>query len=77
MALPPAAPELNPAERVFRELRRAVEGLVHATLADKVAAVERELAALAADPARPDRLTGCGWIGGALDRLPAEIPAPS
>jgi transposase len=37
--LPPASPELNPAERVFEELRRAVEGKVYATLADKVAAV--------------------------------------
>jgi hypothetical protein len=38
---PPAAPQLNPAERGFQELRRAVEGLVYATLADEVAAVER------------------------------------
>ena len=77
VALPAAAPELNPAERVFQELRRAVEGLVYATLDDKVAAVERELAALAADPARLRSLAGWGWIADNLARLPAENPAPS
>ena len=74
---PPAAPELNPAERVFQELRRAVEGLVYATLAEKVAVVERELAALEADPARLQRLIGWNWIADNLARLPAENPAPS
>lgn len=74
---PPAAPEVNPAERVFQELRRAVEGLVYATLAEKMVAVERELAALAADPARLRRLTGWAWIADALTHLPAEYPAPS
>lgn len=37
---PAAAPELNPAERVFEEIRRHVEGRVYATLADKVARVD-------------------------------------
>lgn len=74
---PPAAPELNPAERVFQEVRRAVEGLVYATLADKVAIVEQELAALQADPARLRRLTGWYWIANTLAQLPADNPAPS
>ena len=74
---PPAAPELNPAERVFEELRRAVAGLVDATLAEKVAAVERELAALVADPARLRRLTGWSWIAANLAQLPAPNLAPS
>ena len=77
VALPPAAPELNPPERVFQELRRAVEGLVYATLEEKVAAVERDLTALAADPARLERLTGWGWIADNLAGLPASNPAPS
>jgi hypothetical protein len=63
---PPAAPELNPAERVFLELRRAVEGRTYDTLAEKVAVVERELTALAADPHRLHRLTGWAWIRAAL-----------
>lgn len=75
VSLPPAAPELNPAERVFEELRRAVEGRVYATLADKQAAVERELAALAADPARVRRLAGWAWLRAALP--PPEYAALS
>lgn len=74
---PAAAPELNPVERIFQELRRAVEGLVYATLAEKVAAVERELAALAADRARLKRLIGWEWIVDTLAQLPAEYPALS
>jgi DDE superfamily endonuclease len=67
---PPAAPELQPAERVFEELRRVVEGTVYATLEEKVAAVERELQALAADPARVQRLAGWHWIQEAWAALP-------
>src|ERR687896_2625986 len=59
---PPAAPELNPAERVFEELRREVEGEVHGTIEKKMAAVERELEAMAASPERVQRLTGWSWI---------------
>ena len=32
---PPYAPELNPVERFFRELRRAIEGKVYPTLQAK------------------------------------------
>ena len=67
---PPASPELNPAERVFEELRRAVEGKVDATLADKVAAVATELGRIEADPARVRRLTGWDWITTAVQQLP-------
>jgi hypothetical protein len=75
---PAAAPELNPVERIFQELRRAVEGLVYATLEEKVAAVERALMALAADPARLKRLIGWEWIAESLGQLPApEFPASS
>ena len=70
---PPAAPELNPAERVFEELRRAVEGRTYAALADKIAAVERELEAFAAAPDRIRRLTGWPWIREALAAAPSEI----
>jgi hypothetical protein len=63
---PPAAPELNPAERVFEELRRAVEGRTYPTIEAKMAAVEHELQALAADPGRLRRLTGWAWITEAL-----------
>ena len=68
---PAYAPELNPAERVFQELRRAVEGRCYPTLAAKVAAIAAELVKLDADPARVRRLVAWPWLSEALDQLPA------
>lgn len=47
VALPPYSPELNPAERVFAEIRRRVEAVVYPAIADKQAAVERYLSEVA------------------------------
>jgi hypothetical protein len=66
LPLPSYAPELNPAERVFEDVRRAVEGKVYGTIARKMAAVETFLARLAADPARVRRLAGWTWITAAI-----------
>lgn len=74
---PPASPELNPAERVFEELRREVEGEVYGTIEKKMAVVERELKAMAASPERVQRLTGWLWIRDALGQLPQEFTALS
>jgi transposase len=74
---PPASPELNPAERVFEELRREVEGEVYGTIEKKMAAVEGELEAMAASPRRVQRLTGWSWICDALAQLPQEFTALS
>lgn len=63
---PPAAPELNPAERVFEYLRGEVEGKVYATLADKMATVDTVLQQLVAAPERIRSLTGPAWIRAAL-----------
>jgi hypothetical protein len=71
VALPPYSPELNPAERLFEEVRRHVEGTVCATLADKVDAVQAFLEDLDADPVRVRRLSGWDWITAAHDALPA------
>jgi len=68
--LPPYAPELNPAERVFEELRRQVEGRVYPSIEDKQAAAETSLAALSAEPARVRRLCGWQWLTADLDALP-------
>ncbi len=67
---PPASPELNPAERVFEELRRKIEGSNYDDIEQKKEAVEAELKALAADPARVCSLTGWGWIRDACQALP-------
>lgn len=74
---PPASPELNPAERVFEELRREVEGEVYGTIENKMGVVERELQAMAASPERVQRLTGWSWIRDTLARLPQEFIALS
>ena len=71
VGLPAYSPELNPAERLFEELRRHVEGRVYATLDDKAADVEAFLEALDADPPRVRRLCGWDWINDAIDTLPA------
>ena len=73
--LPPFSPELNPAERVFEEVRRRVEGRLWDSLHDKMAAVEAFLSELAADPARVRRLAGWEWITTALAGLPAPPDA--
>ena len=73
VGLPPYSPELNPAERLFEEVRRHVEGHVYATLADKVAAVEAFLEELDADPARVRSLCGWDWINAAITTLPEPL----
>jgi transposase len=67
---PGYSPELNPAERVFEEVRRAVEGEVYASLEAKQQAAEVYLRALAADPDRVRQLCGWEWLRTALDALP-------
>lgn len=69
--LPAYSPELNPAERVFEEVRRRVEGRVYASVADKQAVAEAYLAELAAEPDRVRQLCGWEWLTAALDALPA------
>jgi hypothetical protein len=75
IAQPAGSPELNPAERLCEELRRALEGRLYATIEDKVAAVEQELKALAADPVRVRRLAGWTWITEACQALPLHTAA--
>ena len=73
IGLPAYSPELNPAERLFEEIRRHVEGRVYATLDAKVADVQAFLEELDADPPRIRRLCGWDWINDAI----ASLPAPS
>jgi len=69
---PPYAPELNPVERFFRELRRAIEGRVYPTLQAKQEALEPILEAWQADPERVKQLCGWSWIRKALKALPTD-----
>lgn len=65
---PPYAPELNPAERVFEELRAGIEGSVYPAIEAKVAAVEAILQELDADRERVKRLTHWPWIADTFAR---------
>jgi len=73
VGLPSYSPELNPAERLFEELRRLVEGRVYATLDDKAADVQTFLEKLDADPPRVRRLCGWDWITTAIASLPTTL----
>ena len=72
--LPAFSPELNPAERVFEEVRRWVEGTIYDTLEAKVAAVEGFLSELADDTERVRRLACWDWIVQSLKVLPNPAP---
>jgi transposase len=75
IALPPYSPELNPAERVFEEIRRQIEGKVYATRDEKIKAVQNFLTDLESDPERVRSLTWWDWIDTAVHGLPVTYTA--
>lgn len=76
LVLPPYSPELNPAERVFEEIRRSVEGRSYPDLAAKQGVVEAYLQELAADQDRVQRLCGWDWVVDAFATLPPTPAVP-
>lgn len=70
--LPSYSPELNPAERVFEEVRRRVEGKVYEDLEAKRREAESYLRELRATPERVRSLCGWRWLREALKSLPAH-----
>jgi transposase len=75
VALPAYAPELNPAERVFEEIRARVEGVVYESLDAKQAEAETYLKELQHDPQRVRQLCDWSWLNDALTRLPPPAAA--
>ena len=75
IGLPPYSPELNPAERLFEEVRREIEGKVYATLDEKMQAVQDFLTDFEADPQRVRSLTWWDWIDAAIQGLPINYAA--
>lgn len=75
IALPPYSPELNPAERVFEEIRRQIEGKVYATRDEKIKAVQNFLTDLESDPERVRSLTWWDWIEAAVQGLQVTYAA--
>ena len=74
---PPYSPELNPAERVFQEVRRWVEGRVYESVEEKMKAVDAYLNELESDPGRVRSLTAWKWIDHTTRSLPAHYAASS
>ena len=72
---PPYSPELNPAERVFQEVRRWVEGRVYESVEEKMEAVDSYLRELEYDPGRVRSLTAWNWIKHSTRSLPAQYAA--
>ena len=72
---PPYSPELNPAERVFQEVRRWVEGRVYGSVEEKMEAVDSYLRELESDPSRVRSLTNWHWIKRSTLSLPTHYPA--
>ena len=67
---PPYSPELNPAERVFEEVRRWVEGRRYESMEAKKAAVEEVLRRLEAER-KVSSLVGWRYIHQAFHALPS------
>ena len=74
---PPYSPELNPAERVFQEVRRWVEGRIYGSIEEKMEAVDAYLGELESDPGRVRSLTAWNWIEHSTRRLPKHFTASS
>ncbi len=72
IALPAYSPELNPAERIFEEIRREIEGIAYPSLQAKQHAIDQFLRRLRADKPRLRKLTAWDWIEQAQEQLPDE-----
>ena len=70
--LPPYSPELNPAERVFEEIRAEIEGKTYPSLSAKQQAIEQFLRRLKADKDRLHNLIGWDGIRQSYDQLLPE-----
>ena len=61
LPLPPYSPELNPAEQVFRHLRKRLANAVFATIAELKDALTDELQRFWANPTVVTRMTNYPW----------------
>lgn len=71
--LPPYSPELNPAERVFEEVRREIEGFVYASIQAKQHRIDQFLRQLRADKQRLASLVSWNWIVDIFNHLPEHF----
>jgi len=71
--LPAYSPELNPAERIFEELRREIEGFVYPSIQVKQHRIDQFLRRLCSDKQRLVSLVSWDWIGDIFNQLPKSI----
>jgi hypothetical protein len=71
--LPSYSPELNPAERIFEEIRRHIEGLVYPSLYAKHYRIDHFLRRLRADKDRLRQLVSWDWIENIFHHLPTPV----
>lgn len=71
--LPAYSPELNPAERIFEEVRREIEGFVYPSILGKQHRIDQFLRRLRADKQRLASLVSWEWIGDIFNQLPTSI----
>ena len=70
--LPPYSPELNPAERIFEEVRREIEGIVYPSIQAKQHRIDQFLRRLRADKQRLASLVSWDWIVNIFNQLPQD-----
>ncbi len=70
-------PAYSPAERVFEEVRRWVEGRVYGCIEEKMTAVDECLSGLESDPERVRSLVSWEWIRRNVQRLSDDYAALS
>ena len=71
--LPSYSPELNPAERIFEEVRRHIEGFVYPSLDAKQHRIDHFLRQLRADKDRLRSLVTWDWIETVFQQLPIPV----
>jgi len=71
--LPSYSPELNPAERIFEEIRRDMEGFVYPSLDAKQYRIDHFLRRLCADKLRLRQLVAWDWIADIFHHLPQSF----
>lgn len=68
--LPPYSPEFNPAERIFEEVRREIEGFVYPSIQAKQHRIHQFLKRLRADRQCLASLVSWDWITDVFEQLP-------
>jgi len=68
--LPPYSPELNPAERIFEEIRRDIEGFAYPSIQAKQDRIHQFLRQLRTDKDRLASLVSWDWIREVFNQLP-------